>query len=549
MNSTVLRFDGGAIPTGGGASSDRAIHHLFLRELTITELGQEVSVYALLDLDRPTLVAPNYEPVSAFTLYDWCSRGDVLQVDVAEALETGTNTYSAFFESANVATNSDGSYIQECVIRVDTKLSGTTPKINTRYIHLSQTLDESTSVAYLCQPTTLNDHIVYGDSLKRIGKVHFLKAVYDSQADVSAPYGFWIVDLEKPNANSPYGYDYAMADEVIEQLSAGEIFVLSSYSTAPSAEEDIFVMCSSQNQSREGHPALRIWFVRMFASNNPEYMYFTTIYTPSRHNSESSETVYPEGRMAILNWRGQHDALSEFHFMPYTELAAVATTGDYDDLSNKPTIPELVQSDWDEESPLSMAYILNKPDLSLKEDVSNKASIVDPASETEYPSSYAVAGFCNALATHFNEKIQRGLNTTQTNSQAYSLVGTLKVTDGNHRGMMGFELFCCKQCASPIRMTATFGYQADNNLTASYSRESARSTDLTRYKLSWRFADDHTTDAPKIEIWLIDTLETGADQRRCGCLVHMVDGVEWVDGDLTTNTLPSGLTDFTPFYT
>ena len=163
MNSTVLRFDGGAIPTGGGASSDRAIHHLFLRELTITELGQEVSVYALLDLDRPTLVAPNYEPVSAFTLYDWCSSGDVLQVDVAEALETGTNTYSAFFESANVATSNDGSYIEECVIRVDTKLSGATPQIKTRYLSLSQKVDESTSAVYLCQLTSVDDHVYYPD--------------------------------------------------------------------------------------------------------------------------------------------------------------------------------------------------------------------------------------------------------------------------------------------------------------------------------------------------------------------------------------------------
>ena len=163
MNSTVLRFDGGAIPSGGGASSDRAIHHLFLRKLTITELGQKVSVYALLDLDRPTLVAPNYEPVSAFTLYDWCSRGDVLQVDVAEALETGTNTYSAFFESANVATSNDGSYIEECVIRVDTKLSGVTPQIKTRYLRLSQKVDESTSVVYLCQLTSVDDHVYYPD--------------------------------------------------------------------------------------------------------------------------------------------------------------------------------------------------------------------------------------------------------------------------------------------------------------------------------------------------------------------------------------------------
>lgn len=170
MNSTVLRFDGGAIPTGGGASSDRAIHHLFLRELTITELGQEVSVYALLDLDRPTLVAPNYEPVSAFTLYDWCSRGDVLQVDVAEALETGTNTYSAFFESANVVTIGEGSYVDECVIRVDTKLSGATPQIKTRYLRLSQKVDESTSVVYLCQLTSVDDHVYYPDfKVKVIG--------------------------------------------------------------------------------------------------------------------------------------------------------------------------------------------------------------------------------------------------------------------------------------------------------------------------------------------------------------------------------------------
>lgn len=425
MNSTVLRFDGGAIPTGGGASSDRAIHHLFLRELTITELGQEVSVYALLDLDRPTLAAPNYEPVSAFTLFDWCSRGDVLQVDVAEALETGTNTYSAFFESANVATNSDGSYVDECVIRVDTKLSSTTPKINTRYLHLSQILDESTSIAYMCQHTSLNDHVTYGDELRRTGKVHFLKAVYDSLAQESAPYGYWIVDLEKPNPQSPYGYDYAMADEIIAKLSAGEIFVLSTYPTAPSPEEDLYIMCSSALQSREGHTAVRIWFTRMFAADSPEYMYFTTIYTPSMSNSEGSENNYPEGRMAILNWRGQQDSRSEFRFMEYTELATVATTGSYEDLSNKPDIPELVQSDWDEASPLSMAYIQNKPNLSLKEDISNKAAtLLDTTSKTQYPSSKAVADFVNSsVATNTANFLgtlsesSLGLDYTATNAQ------------------------------------------------------------------------------------------------------------------------------------
>jgi len=168
-----------------------------------------------------------------------------------------------------------------------------------------------------------------------VGKVHFLKAVGDELADVRAPYGFWIVDLEKPNPNSPYGYDYAMSTEIMAKLSAGEVFVLSTHSTAPSPEEDLFIMDRAQNQSRDGHPAVRIWFTRMFASGSPEYMYFTTIYTPSMYN-ENPNIDEPEGRMAILNWRGDQSALSEFRFMPYKELATVATTGDYNDLVNKP---------------------------------------------------------------------------------------------------------------------------------------------------------------------------------------------------------------------
>jgi len=45
-----------------------------------------------------------------------------------------------------------------------------------------------------------------------------------------------------------------------------------------------------------------------------------------------------------------------------SSLAAVATTGDYDDLTNKPTIPAAqVQSDWNETDTSSKAFILNKP--------------------------------------------------------------------------------------------------------------------------------------------------------------------------------------------
>ncbi len=158
------------------------------------------------------------------------------------------------------------------------------------------------------------------------------------------------------------------------------------------------------------------------------------------------------------------------------------------------------------------------------------------------------SGTVYAALETVDTKIQRGLNTRQSSSLAYSFIGALNVTDSDKRGMMAFEIFCCKECATPIRMTATFGYQADNNLSASYSKEASVSSEYARYKLAWRFADDHTANSPKIEIWLIDTIDTGAFTRRCGCVVHMINGIEWTDGSRTTDTLPSGLTDFTPFH-
>lgn len=47
-----------------------------------------------------------------------------------------------------------------------------------------------------------------------------------------------------------------------------------------------------------------------------------------------------------------------------SSLAKVATSGDYNDLTNKPIIKEQVQSDWNENDKTKPGYIKNKPDLS-----------------------------------------------------------------------------------------------------------------------------------------------------------------------------------------
>lgn len=81
-------------------------------------------------------------------------------------------------------------------------------------------------------------------------------------------------------------------------------------------------------------------------------------------------------------------------------LATVATTGDYDDLVNKPTIPQAqVNSDWNASS--GVAEILNKPSLSTVattgdyNDLSNKPSIPAAQVNADWTASSGVAEILN----------------------------------------------------------------------------------------------------------------------------------------------------------
>ena len=64
----------------------------------------------------------------------------------------------------------------------------------------------------------------------------------------------------------------------------------------------------------------------------------------------------------------QENSSSVAYIKHKPSLATVATSGSYDDLTNKPTIPVQTQADWTESSSDSPSYILHKPDLSTKLD-------------------------------------------------------------------------------------------------------------------------------------------------------------------------------------
>lgn len=75
--------------------------------------------------------------------------------------------------------------------------------------------------------------------------------------------------------------------------------------------------------------------------------------------TEADNTFVKPADLATVATSGDYTDLSNT-----PNLATVATTGDYDDLINKPTIPAAqVQSDWDEVDTTSKAYIQNKPTI------------------------------------------------------------------------------------------------------------------------------------------------------------------------------------------
>ena len=85
-------------------------------------------------------------------------------------------------------------------------------------------------------------------------------------------------------------------------------------------------------------------------------------------------------------------------------LATVATSGDYTDLSNTPTIPAAqVQADWNQSDSTAVDYIKNKPtipSISGLEETSNKVtSLSSSSTDAEYPSAKCVYDIIGDIET------------------------------------------------------------------------------------------------------------------------------------------------------
>jgi len=105
--------------------------------------------------------------------------------------------------------------------------------------------------------------------------------------------------------------------------------------------------------------------------------------------NQSGDTVIDLNDGAQSDW-DTSDSSDVSYIKHKPNLATVATSGSYNDLSNKPIITQPVNADWDESSSEELSYILNKPALATVatsgsyNDLTNKPEIPEAEDLTEY---------------------------------------------------------------------------------------------------------------------------------------------------------------------
>ena len=100
-----------------------------------------------------------------------------------------------------------------------------------------------------------------------------------------------------------------------------------------------------------------------YIKNKPN---LATVATSGSYNDLTDKPVIPE--QAQADW-DESDSSATDYIKNKPQLATVATTGNYNDLSNKPIITQPVNADWDESDSENLAYILNKPTVPSTADI------------------------------------------------------------------------------------------------------------------------------------------------------------------------------------
>lgn len=117
--------------------------------------------------------------------------------------------------------------------------------------------------------------------------------------------------------------------------------------------------------------------------HDPDYVHTDNNFTDAEQSKLSGIAAGAEVNVQS-NWT-ESDSSSDAYIQNKPSLAAVATSGSYNDLTDKPDIPgSQVQSDWTEANTASKAYILHKPNLAA---VATSGSYTDLSDKPTIPAA------------------------------------------------------------------------------------------------------------------------------------------------------------------
>lgn len=184
-------------------------------------------------------------------------------------------------------------------------------------------------------------------------------------------------------------YTKTEVDNLIASISTVSFVVVATLPTTDIQTNVIYLVPSSTAQQQN------IYDEYIYSNNAWEHIgstavdlsgYELKINKVTSISAQSTDNEYPSAKLLYDSLQ----ALSNV-FARIADLASVAFSGSYNDLSNKPTIPAAqVNSDWNSNSGVSQ--ILNKPNVEVQ---GNKVTVLSPQNtDAQYPSAKAVYDCC-----------------------------------------------------------------------------------------------------------------------------------------------------------
>lgn len=218
--------------------------------------------------------------------------------------------------------------------------------------------------------------------------------------------------------------DEVLFTRTVGVVSDNEYGTVTNYLVSVSAEDDSYTFRSSTmgDEQVQSDWTEQDTSSKAYIQNKPN---LATVATSGDYDDLSNKPTIPAAQVQS-DW-AQSDNTQVDYIKNKPNLSTVATSGSYEDLTDKPTIPAAqVQSDWAQSNSSAVDYIKNKPNLSTVatsgdyDDLTNKPTIPAPQVQSDWAQTNTQAvDYIKNKPTIPSEQVQSDWTQADTSNPAY----------------------------------------------------------------------------------------------------------------------------------